>query len=107
MSFVACEKERIMPVSLENQAEQCEGICGFDDFENGNKSSLDDGYSIDLDTVTDPDEDEDFDGADKLDGVTDPDEDEDFDGEDKENDNVTDPDEDEDFDGETADGTNH
>ena len=107
MTFIACEKERIVPVNFDNQGEQCEGVCGFDDFENGNKSSLNGDTTTDFDSVTDPDEDEDFDGEDKLDLVTDPDEDEDFDGEDKEDDTVTDPDEDEDFDGESDNGSNH
>jgi len=89
MTFIACEKERIMPVNFDNQGEQCEGVCGFDDFENGNKSSLNGDTTTDFDSVTDPDEDEDFDG------------------EDKEDDTVTDPDEDEDFDGESDNGSNH
>ena len=106
MTFIACEKERVLPVNFDNQGEQCDGVCSFEDFESGNKSSSDEN-SVDFDSVTDPDEDEDFDGEDKLETVTDPDEDEDFDGSDKEDDNVTDPDEDEDFDGESDNGSNH
>lgn len=69
-----------MPVNFDNQNEQCDGICDFGDFESGDKSSLDGDLSTDFGSVTDPDEDEDFDGEDKEDAVTDPDEDEDFDG---------------------------
>lgn len=82
MTFVACEKERILPIGLEDNNEQCDEICGFDDFENlgdGTKSSGDAGDGSLEDAVTDPDEDEDFEGEDK---VTDPDEDEDFESED-------------------------
>jgi hypothetical protein len=107
MTFIACEKERIMPVQFDYQSEQENGDCGFDNFENGIKGSSDGNISSDFDSVTDPDEDDDFDGEDELDTVTDPDEDEDFDGEGKENDNVTDPDEDDDFDGDEANGNNH
>ena len=97
MTFMACEKERILPVNFDYQGEQYDGDCGFDDDESLNRGS--DDLPSNLDTVTDPDEDEDFDGDDN---VTDPDEDEDFDGDD----NVTDPDEDEDFDGDGANGNN-
>ena len=87
MTFVACEKERIMPVALENQMNfddlECDEDFDFDD--SSVKSSNGDNHGdIIIDSVTDPDEDEDFDGEDK---VTDPDEDEDFDGEDKNGEN--------------------
>jgi hypothetical protein len=80
----ACQKERILPVGSEDQNEQCNVICGFEDYEgvedgDGTKSSSGNGdVSTDIDNVTDPDEDEDFEGEDQ---VTDPDEDEDFESE--------------------------
>lgn len=83
MTFFACEKARIVPVGLEDQDEQCDFVCGFEDVGDGTKSTgSGEDDSTDFDSVTDPDEDEDFEGEDKLDGVTDPDEDEDFESED-------------------------
>lgn len=89
MTFVACKKERIMPVSLENQMifgdHECDGDFDFDDSSvKSSNGDFHEGEDIVVDSVTDPDEDEDFDGEDK---VTDPDEDEDFDGEDKNGEN--------------------
>ena len=63
MSFMACEKERVMPVNFDNQDEQYNGDCGFDDFENGTKGSIDGDVPNGFGSVTDPDEDQDFDGA--------------------------------------------
>ena len=63
MSFMACEKERVMPVNFDNQDEQYNGDCGFDDFENGTKESIDGDVPNGFGSVTDPDEDQDFDGA--------------------------------------------
>ena len=63
LSVFSCEKELIAPVEHENM-------------ENRGLIKLD----VSIDNVTDPDEDEDFDGKEIVDLVTDPDEDEDFDG---------------------------
>jgi len=89
MTFFACEKEMIRPVHEEcNQIES-------DENDSLTRSSARDIICIGDDSVTDPDEEEDFDEDDK---VTDPDEEEDFDEDDK----VTDPDEEEDFDEEDS-----
>jgi len=91
--FLACEKEMIKPVSEENN--QTNSFELSDENNSFTRDMISDIVIIDDDSVTDPDEEEDFDEDDK---VTDPDEEEDFDEDDK----VTDPDEEEDFDEEDS-----
>jgi|GEM_PF-1626480 len=91
--FLACEKEMIKPVSEENN--QINSFELSDENDSFTRGGSRDANLIDDDSVTDPDEEEDFDEDDK---VTDPDEEEDFDEDDK----VTDPDEEEDFDEEDS-----
>jgi hypothetical protein len=75
MGVFSCEKEDITP------------ICGTNDHDSHDVNDFSTRGSVFcapiIDNVTDPDEDEDFDGVDEvvIDNVTDPDEDEDFDSE--------------------------
>jgi len=85
-TFVACNKEIIRPVSEDVQAENCFFYEGDEDSNfNRSQGNNSDEILTGENGITDPDEDEDFDG-DKNDNITDPDEDEDFDGD--KNDNV-------------------
>ena len=80
MTFFACQKERILPISLENQEEQSDIVSGFEDLGDGTKSSGDAGDgSTGIDGVSNGDDEDDIDDEDK---VTDPDDDEDFESED-------------------------
>jgi len=69
ITFVACEKERVMPVSLENQIDfdalDCGGDYDYDDSSVKSAGGDNHGDDVVIDSVTDPDEDEDFDGEDK------------------------------------------